>query len=297
MSTRFVVLADTHYHPSAPKDFAPPKLLTRGPEIQAATIPAVNAVQPEFIVHAGDLLCGGGSFELSRADYDRSLRDVKAAYDGFDAPFYCVAGNHDCDAQDYRYGDFLESFGAPSLLAVDDVSERLSLARAHIFPDGSADTGTWSDDLDEALRRADAQARQQHRLLLLVTHTWFHPGPGDDPQRAVIGGAARLQQTVAESPSVAACFAGHRHANRVRLFRDYLCVDTACLIGYPLGFREIEIDDDGWMTCRWHRLDLPEVFQSSAELGTAQDRERWAGEFGDRDTTVLLPRARGIQRR
>ena len=50
MAVRFVVLADTHYHPAAPKDFSPPKLLTRGPEILAATVPAVNALSPEFIV-------------------------------------------------------------------------------------------------------------------------------------------------------------------------------------------------------------------------------------------------------
>ena len=74
MAVRFVVLADTHYHPTAPKDFSSQKLLTRGPEILAATVPAVNALSPEFIVHVGDLLCGGGSFELSRNQYDRSLR-------------------------------------------------------------------------------------------------------------------------------------------------------------------------------------------------------------------------------
>ncbi len=37
MAVRFVVLADTHYHPAAPKDFSPPKLLTRGPEILEAS--------------------------------------------------------------------------------------------------------------------------------------------------------------------------------------------------------------------------------------------------------------------
>ena len=56
MAVRFVVLADTHYHPAPPKDFSPPKLLTRGPEILAATVSTVNALSPEFIIHVGDLL-------------------------------------------------------------------------------------------------------------------------------------------------------------------------------------------------------------------------------------------------
>ena len=93
---------------------------------------------------------------------------------------------------------------------------------------------------------------------------------------------------------MAATFSGHRHANRVRLFRDYVCIDTACLIGYPLGFREITVTDDGWLTSRWLTLDLPEILEASSQLATDEHNHRWAGEFGDRDITILLPRARAI---
>ena len=93
---------------------------------------------------------------------------------------------------------------------------------------------------------------------------------------------------------MAATFSGHRHANRVRLFRDYVCIDTACLIGYPLGFHEITVTDDGWLTSRWLTLDLPEILEASSQLATDEHNHRWAGEFGDRDITILLPRARAI---
>jgi hypothetical protein len=294
MAVRFALLADSHYHPAAPKDFAPPKLLTRGPEILTATVPAVNALSPEFILHVGDLLCGGGSFELSRAQYERSLHDVATAYAGFNAPLHCVPGNHDCDAQDHRYGDFARTFHTPHVLDVVELAPRLRLVRAHIFRDGEADGGTWTDALDEALRGADAEARADGVVLVLMLHAWIHPGVGDQPTGGIITNAARLQETLAQCPTVAATFSGHRHANRIRLFRDYLCIDTACLIGYPLGFREITISDDGWLTARWHTLDLPEILAHSAGLSAEERNQRWAGEFGDRDTTVLLPRARAI---
>jgi len=294
MIAHFLVLADTHYHPAAPKNFAPPKLLTRGPEILAATVPAVNALSPDFVVHAGDLLCGGGSFELTRHQYDRSLQDVAQAFAGFAAPFYCVPGNHDCDAQDYRYGDFARTFDTPQVLDVIDVAPRLRLARAHIFGEGEADNGTWTAALDEAMRAADLQARADGVVLFLLLHNWVHPGAGDSPTRGIIGAAGQLQATLGDCPTVAATFSGHRHANRIRLFRDYVCVDTACLIGYPLGFREITISDEGWLKSTWHTLDLPEIFAISEQSDTDEHNHHWAGEFGDRDTTVLLPRARAI---
>ena len=294
MAVRFVVLADTHYHPAAPKDFSPPKLLTRGPEILAATIPAVNALSPEFIVHVGDLLCGGSSFELPRDLYDRSLRDVAGAFDGFAAPLHCVPGNHDCDAQQYRYGDFARAFHTPEVFDVIDVAPRLRLARAHIFRDGEAGGGTWTDDLDDALRAADAEARVDGVALFLILHSWIHPGVGAEPTSGIVTDAERLQATMAACSTVAATFSGHRHANRVRLFRDYLSIDTACLIGYPLGFREITVTDDGYLTSRWLTLDLPEIIEAASGLATDEHNHRWAGEFGDRDTTVLLPRARAI---
>ncbi|MFP6646115.1 MAG: hypothetical protein VCF24_21535 [Candidatus Latescibacterota bacterium] len=58
-------------------------------------------------------------------------------------------------------------------------------------------------------------------------HSWIHPGVGADPTSGIITKAKRLQATMAACSTVAATFSGDRHANRVRLFRDYVCIDTA----------------------------------------------------------------------
>jgi hypothetical protein len=50
-------------------------------------------------------------------------------------------------------------------------------------------------------------------------------------------------------PAVIAIFTGHRHINRIRMYRDFLIIDTACLIGFPLGFREVWLTDDGDCRC------------------------------------------------
>ncbi|MEE2833688.1 MAG: hypothetical protein VYD18_15120, partial [Candidatus Latescibacterota bacterium] len=64
----FVVLGDSHYHPTAQRDFSAPKMLTRAREVLDASVPAINDASPDFILHNGDLLCGGDSFDLSTAD-------------------------------------------------------------------------------------------------------------------------------------------------------------------------------------------------------------------------------------
>ena len=41
-------------------------------------------------------------------------------------------------------------------------------------------------------------------------------------------------ETLVSHRSIAAVFTGHRHLNRIRMYRDILVVDTACLVGFPL---------------------------------------------------------------
>ena len=71
-----------------------------------------------------------------------------------------------------------------------------------------------------------------------MLHPWVLPGfvgDGEDPGGQVIKAADRLMETVSRQPGIVAIFAEHQHMNRIRMHRDFLIVDTACLIGYPMG--------------------------------------------------------------
>ena len=85
---------------------------------------------------------------------------------------------------------------------------------------------------------------------------------------------------------------GHYHRNRISLFHDCLILDTACLIGYPMGFREIWIEEDGTFRTRFHRLDLPDVLKTSYARSTPEENAVWAGRPEDRDAEMSLPRWR-----
>ncbi len=293
----FVFITDTHYWPAAPKDFGSPKMLTRGREIHDALVPAVNALNPEFVVHGGDFLCGGSAFDLPTETFERSIRDTRKTFDGLRASLYAVPGNHDCDAQTWKFNAFNEAFGTSDALAVDAVAPNLRIFRANIFLGNTAEKGSgeWTDEHDELLREADRLSCADQTPSLLFLHSWILPDtiPEDGSDgRGCVEGAGRLLETVSQCPSIVAVFTGHRHVNRITAYRDFLIVDTACLIGYPFGFREISLSDDGWFSTRFHRLDLPDVMAAYRLRDDAGEDTDWEGQPHDCDCDILIPRLR-----
>ena len=254
MSAHFVFLTDTHYYPDAPKDFSAPKMLTRGRKIHEAIPSAVNACSPEFIIHGGDLLCGGGSF-----------------------------------------GAMASEFPIPDTLTVTRVAPRLSLALANIYHDVNPlqnNVGTWTDELDQELRQASDAAHKDGSALMLVLHTWVLPTY--DVGKGLVGNSPRLLNTLFECPSVIAVFTGHRHRNRIRVVRDLLFIDTSCMIGFPFGFREIHLRNDGAFDFNFHSLDLPDLIQASYDRSTPDENNVWHGEINDRITEIHSPRLKDI---
>lgn len=291
MPIRFALLTDSHYHPQAAEDYGAPKMLTRGREVLAAIPDAVNALAPDFVVHAGDLLCGGSSFDLPSELYEQSVDEVAASFAKISAPFYCVPGNHDCDAQNGSYAGFARRFPLPDPLSVEDVAPRLRLALANVYHACSGveeGTGIWTDALDESLRSAATQAAADGTALLLVLHTWVLSD--HTLNRGLVKNAEKLVATLSEHPAIAAVFTGHRHLNRIRMYRDFLVVDTSCLIGYPLGFRIVTLRDDGLFETSFHPLPLSEINEASYARSTPEQNDRWQGEIHDRETQIFLPR-------
>ena len=295
MSVRFAFLTDTHHYPDAPDDYGAPKMLTRSQEVLDAIPPALNAQNFDFVVHGGDFLCGGSSFDIPTDTYLRSVTEAADAFDQIEAPFYSVPGNHDCDAQTWLFDGYAARFPLPTPLTVIDAAPRLQLALANVFHQidvKETGSGIWSDTLDGALRAAADKALADGCVLLLFLHTWFLPD--FDWNRGMIRDADKLCQTFADCPALTMAFTGHRHINRITAHRDYLVVDTACLIGYPLGYREIILSEDGYFKTTFHSLDLPQLLQDSYDRSAPEQNQIWQGHIHDRDTEILVPRLKAI---
>jgi 3',5'-cyclic AMP phosphodiesterase CpdA len=297
---RFAFVTDTHYWPDAPKDFGAPKMLTHGRALHDALIPAINALHPDFVLHGGDFLCGGSSFDLPTDVFQRTLREAKAYFDDVQAPLYLVPGNHDCDARTWSFDAFSRAFPSPGVLSVHHVSATLRVACANIFRGDTRTQGAgeWTDEHDALLRQANDTALSDRVPLLLCLHSWVLPDTVPDPGsdgRGCVAGAARLLSTVCGCNAVVAVFTGHRHVNRITAYRDFLIVDTACLIGYPFGFREVTVSSEGWFATRFHRLDVPNVMSAYRAREDAGDDTRWEGQPHDGDREVLIPRLANLR--
>ena len=295
MPVRFVFLTDTHHHPDAPQDYGAPKMLTRSREVLDAIPSAINAIKPDFAVHGGDFLCGGSSFDLATETYLRSVAEAADACDQIEAAFYSIPGNHDCDAQSGSFEGFAARFPLPDPLTIVDAAPRLRLALANVFHDCDVfakGAGVWTDALDQALRQAAAQALADGCALILILHTWVLPD--FDWDRGMVEDAHKLRATLDASPAIIAIFTGHRHINRITMYRDYLVVDTACLIGFPLGFREVILSEDGFFKTRFHTLDLPDLNEASFARSTPEENRVWQGHIHDRDTEIVIPRLKAL---
>ena len=301
MPAHFAFVTDSHYHPVAEKDFGAPKMLTHSRTVLDAMVPAINACDPQFIVHGGDLLCGGGSFEMPYDIYLQAIADVADAFEGFTAPAYYIPGNHDCDAQEGSFEALFQRLPMPQTLDIVEAGPRLRLALANVYTDSPLENsaGAWTDEHDQLLRQGAAQAQKEGCALILFVHPWIFPyqeARDDFVPGGFIDNPQQVMKAVEDCPAVIAVFTGHRHINRIRSYRDFLLVDTACIIGFPLGFREVWLEDDGYFKTRFRALDLPELMQASFARSEIEVNQKWQGEVHDRDTDVLVPRLQAIWR-
>ena len=298
MPVHFVFVTDSHHYPNASEDFSAPKMLTQSQRVLDAMPAAINALNPDFVVHGGDLLCGGSSFEMPWDTYTRAVGEVASTCSRFQAPTYHVPGNHDSDAQQASYDLFAQHIPIPEILDIVNVGPRWRLAVANVYHDCcpiSKPCGIWTEALDQALRNAARTAEADGRALILGIHPWVvpHESQWDNPEApGVILEGRRIRETIKTHPALSMILTGHYHRNRISLFHDCLILDTACLIGYPMGFREIWIEEDGTFRTRFQTLDLPDVLKTSYARSTPEENAVWAGRPEDRDAEMSLPRWR-----
>lgn len=295
---RFAVVADNHLYVDSPDDGRPPRLQTQGPRVLDLLVAELNSLSLDFIVHVGDVLCGGENFGCSDALFRKSLDHAAATFSRLDAPLHVVPGNHDCDVATGRFDDFAARWPVPAPLAVVDVAPRLRLALAHVYGDSVYDcrTGVWCDTLDARLRHEAARAAGDGCAMILAVHTWLlehtYTDCADEPSKGTPLDVERMRQTVRESPALAMALTGHRHRNRINAFDGAAVIDTASLVAYPFGYRVITLHDDGRMVGTYHQLPFPEVIEASRQLSDDAFNRQLLGENADRDVDMVLPRLR-----
>ena len=162
MSSHFAFITDNHHNG------------TQGArQILEALVPQVNALDPDFIIHGGDIVAAGRGSKVLDGGYLTAIQEAADLLKGFRGPLHIIPGNHDGNAEDGALSEFSAHIPIPDLLDVVEAGPGLRLALANVFtvePFKNAE-GVWTDAHDTALKEAAADALGNRCALLLITHT------------------------------------------------------------------------------------------------------------------------------
>ena len=292
---RFVVIGDTHFFaPGRGKDgiYWNRTLQSRSAEIGAAVVASVSSLQPEFVIHCGDLTgrCDLENFAMGRQVMDR-----------LGCPWYLIPGNHDTWYPGVR----------------DALSDLFSLPRGqcyYTFSRGEIgfvflDTCYWqardgsiSPYLDKVLYDAgmidglavprteidwleNVLERYSDKKVILVSHAPLGFKKTYPAKETPIGLANRdeLRSLMSRFPNVILALAGHWHINDVYVENGTVFCQTSSLREYPFEFRMVEVGDDG-LSITTHGLN-DSAFQQ-ASLIPEKGNDWIAGTPTDRNYVI-----------
>ena len=297
MSTRFVVISDTHFlapgHRAVGKTWWNRVLEARCDEISAALIETVRRLEPAFVIHCGDFT---GHADL--VNYEFGLQVMSQ----LGCPWYAVLGNHDTWFPGVRaaLASRYDLPGEHCFYARDLAGLRFLFLDVAYWTSVHGDTTLYLDKelydrheisgmgpSQEELAWLEQELAAADRPVVLVSHAplGYKPGypittlPYGEPSRQPLTSVAELmgdvlyrsamRELIRRHPQVKLAFAGHWHlADTIREDGVTFC-QTGALREYPFEFRVVEISDEG-------------LHVSTLGLGDCFREESYIEEWGNR---------------
>lgn len=286
MAFRFAFITDTHLYPDAPENFGDGSQQQKSSvEICTELIRQLNDFQPAFVIHGGDIVCGGDGFGTTSNQHEALLVEAEQLEKQLDAPCYYIPGNHDLDPVTGSKATYLDHFGVDGLgyssfihedlrfILLDSQEVPEDLAYGHI---GECQLRWLQTELQEA-----ADANQE---VLLFSHQLIFPpqelqGPG-----AQIDNSEAVLEILDGCDCLLATFHGHLHLNRVVKRKDVVYTITAAMICYPMMWRQVFVESD-YIRVRSCQLDLPAIVAKSAAAAPDNNQARLGSE-ADREFVI-----------
>ena len=309
VATRFAVVSDTHFrYPPVGDDgmWWNRMLQSRTAELADALVRLTDALQPDFVVHAGDITDRG-----DESSHEFALR----TFARIGCPVACAPGNHDTFEPGVRelfgeaYGATAASFS--SARNVSGVRVLLLDAAWWIWSDGAPtpaiDWERYGQDgtargigpSDGDLAWLDGElGRPRECPVVLVTHAPVHSKPivpaavhhppGMTPPLNRYGPRhEELRAVMAKHPPVDVVAAGHMHYHDLTPHDGTLHCTTAALVEYPCEVRMVEVDEEH-ITVRTVGLDDERFARDSFVEGWDH---RWPAGATEADRTLTVATA------
>lgn len=244
---RFAVVSDPHIGATTANRWHN-RFLTDEPEATLeATVDAINAEQPDFVLVTGD---------LSDTATAEELRLARSTLDRLAAPWIVSRGNHD-QAEAGDSDQFWQMFGDRAPVGLVD-NDSLPM------PDGvrvlslDADWRTVGDQWrvfipDDVIEQAVAALTQQPPELLLVAchfpfirqSEYIRSRAADGKNAGTLWAGETALDRLAASAGTTLVFSGHQHFHHIATGANWLHCTTAALAEYPAEFRVVETGPSG----------------------------------------------------
>ena len=284
---KFAFITDTHLYPNAPQNFAGGlQQQMNSLALYERVIEQVNDFDPAFVVHGGDIVCGGNSFDMSSEKYVEALNTAHSLGEKLNAPIYYIPGNHDLDPETGSKVSYLECFGinnrGSTSFAKDNV--RFILMDTQEVPEDLTH-GYVSTNQLAWVERELKKAADYGEEIIIFTHQLPFPSVEFQGVGSRVANSAEILEVVAPfEQQIIGFFCGHLHLNRVFREQGLLCIITSGVICYPMMWRQVFVYPDR-VEVMSVPVDLPEVYAES-EAVNPDNNPYLSGRPRDQEFTI-----------
>ncbi len=262
---KFAFITDTHLFPNAQQNFAGGLQQQKNSfALYEKLIEQLNTFEPEFVIHGGDIVCGGNSFDMSAEEYVVALNTVQSLGERLNMPCYYIPGNHDLNPETGSKDMYIERFGINGMGSMCFVKEniRFILLDSQEVPEDLTH-GYVSTNQLAWVEREMKKAVDYDEELFFFSHQLPFPSVEFQGIGSRIANSAEIIEVVAPfERRILGFFCGHLHLNRVFREQGMLCIVTSGIISYPMMWRQVFVYPDR-IEVKSIPVDLPDVLAES----------------------------------
>ncbi len=262
------IVSDTHFWPDSPAGFGR-QFQQHTRCIQAVLWEELRAAQLDMAVHLGDIVCGGGAYGMSAAEFGRTLDWFLRELQDLPFPVHLLPGNHDAVLGE-TYAAVSRALGLePGLgksIELPAVGAQLELLHSQGHDADMIEAALPSDPTygyvqpEELARFDDALSACGNRNVLVFTHQLLMDmSSANSPTEASKATANRrsVLDIMERHGKVRTVFQGHVHVYDVHPVDGVTFVVAPPVIVSPCAWLELRLSRTGGIL-QPHALPLPD---------------------------------------
>ncbi len=286
---KFAFITDTHLYLNATRNFSGGFQQQKNSLLlYEKLIEQLNAFDPAFVIHGGDIVCGGKNFGMSAEEYEATLDRAAGLGARINAPCYYIPGNHDLHPDTGAKDAYLARFGINGMGSTCFVHEniRFILLDSQEVPEDLIHGYISTNQLAWAERELK-RAQDYDQEVFVFSHQLPFPNVEFQGIGSRIANSAEvIEVTTPFERQILAFFCGHLHLNRVFREQGMLCIVSSGIICYPMMWRQVLVYPNR-IDVRCETIDLPHVLAESESV-QPDNNPYLLGR--DRDLNFSIPR-------